>query len=361
MTFRRLALRALLVVAALFLLVIGVALGYRAYRQHVVAEATAIRSVDGIDEGMYVKIGGIDQWIQVRGWSRANPVILCVHGGPGGTWLPVTPLFAEWEKHFTVVMWDQRGAGRTLESTGPEIASTMSVERMAQDGIEVAEYLRSHLHKDKVIVLGHSWGSILGIHMITKRPDLFAAYVGTGQVVDMPRGIAAAYSRLQRLAQKNHDEPSLAALKGIGPPPFKSLDQVRDFFGVVDRYESDGKALGFLGGMTLTAPGITLNDLRERQLGFTRVPTWSVYNEMLTTDLRPMASFQVPVYIIQGADDDLTPASLVREYFDSIQAPRKELVMLPGAGHFAVWVANDRFLAKLLSIQSSASHPAAGG
>jgi pimeloyl-ACP methyl ester carboxylesterase len=350
MTLRRLLFRIVLVFVVLFVAVIAGSLGYRAYRQHVVAEAIAIRSSDGIDEAMYVKIGGIDQWIQIRGWNRANPVILCVHGGPGGTWLPVTPLFAPWEKHFTVVMWDQRGAGKTLESTGPEIASTMSVERMSQDGIEVAEFLRAHLHKDKIIVLGHSWGSILGVNMVTKRPELFAAYVGTGQVVDMPEGMSLEYTRLLDLAQKNHDDEALAALKRSGPPPFKSMEQVIDFFGAVDRFESDGKALEFLGPMALTTPGLSLWDLHERQLGFARVPTWSVYNEMLTTSLRAKTEFQLPVYFIQGADDDLTQAALVRQYFDSIHAPRKEIVLIPGAGHFAVWVANDVFLAKLLAL-----------
>ncbi|HEX4333980.1 MAG TPA: alpha/beta hydrolase [Usitatibacter sp.] len=351
-SFPRIGLRVLLVLVALAILAAGAALSYRAWRQHLVAEATAIRGPDGIDEGMYVKIGGIDQWVQIRGWSRANPVILCLHGGPGGTWLALTPLFAAWEKHFTVVMWDQRGAGKTLETTGPRIASTMSVERMAQDGIEVAEFLRGHLHKEKVVLLGHSWGSILGVNMVRKRPDLFSAYVGTGQVVDMPRGISVAYTQLLNEARASHDGRSVAELTAIGAPPFANMEQVRRFFGVVDWYESDGRALAFMRDMVLYSPGLSLYDLHERQLGFTRVPTWSVYNEMLSADLRSVNDFQVPVYFIQGANDDLTPASLVQEYFARIQAPHKELVLLPGVGHFAVWVANDRFLRELLRMVS---------
>jgi pimeloyl-ACP methyl ester carboxylesterase len=88
----------------------------------------------------------------------------------GAKWLPLTALFLPWEKEFTVVQWDQRGAGRTLEATRPSVADTMSVDRMTQDGIEVSEFLRSHLHKDKIILLGHSWGSILGIRMATTAP-----------------------------------------------------------------------------------------------------------------------------------------------------------------------------------------------
>jgi pimeloyl-ACP methyl ester carboxylesterase len=145
---------------------------------------------------MYVKIGGIDQWIQIRGQDRDNPVLLCLHGGPGATWLPLTAVFAPWEKDFTVVQWDQRGAGKSLEASGPSIASTMSIQRMADDGIELAELLRAHLKKEKILLLGHSWGSILGVHMVLQRPDLFYAYVGTGQVAQMTRSRHIAISQV---------------------------------------------------------------------------------------------------------------------------------------------------------------------
>src|SRR5579871_1755927 len=169
------------VVAALvlfLLLAFGSLFGLRLYDQRQLAQELAIHSPNGIDEAMYVKIGGNEQWIQIRGQDRNNPVLLCLHGGPGATWIPLTALFVPWEKDFTVVQWDQRGAGKTLEVSGASIAATMSVDRMTQDGIEVAEFLRTHLHKDKVILLGHSSGSILGIHIVKQRPDLFYAYVG---------------------------------------------------------------------------------------------------------------------------------------------------------------------------------------
>lgn len=150
----------------LLLGVVGALFVLRAHRQHLTARAIAIHTPNGIDEAMYAKIGGIDQWIQIRGQDRNNPVILCLHGGPGGSWLAQTPLFWPWEKEFTVVQWDQRGTGKTLESTGSSVAATMSVDRMVQDGIEVSEFLRNHLHKDKIILLGFSWGSLLGIHMV---------------------------------------------------------------------------------------------------------------------------------------------------------------------------------------------------
>lgn len=150
----------LVLLSAVGLLVIALCavLGYRAYVQHANAKAIAIHSPGGIDEGSYVRIGGIEQWIQIRGEDRNNPVLLCLHGGPGATWTPLTALFVTWETQFTVVQWDQRGAGRTLEATGDSVANTMSVERMTQDGIEVSEFLRNHLHKDRT----HSLGALMG-------------------------------------------------------------------------------------------------------------------------------------------------------------------------------------------------------
>ena len=171
------------------------------------AKQYAIASPTGIDEASYVPIGGIEQWVTIRGQDRANPVILFVHGGPGDVTNPWTfRIFAPWEELFTVVQWDERGAGRTLAKSGPGIASTLTIDRMAHDGIELAEYLRQHLGKPKIIVVAHSFGSLLALRMVLQRPDLFYAYVGTGQVADETRNYAVALAELQQ----------------VGPPPYPS-------------------------------------------------------------------------------------------------------------------------------------------
>jgi pimeloyl-ACP methyl ester carboxylesterase len=170
-----------------FLLLVGFSFGraiiIRASHAREITQRFEIHTPNGIQESMYVMIGGIQQWIQIRGEDRNNPVLLFVHGGPGAGTIPYSSGWLGWEKYFTVVQWDQRGASRTYRQTGSSVGPTMTVERMALDGIELVEFLRTHLHKNKVILVGHSWGSYLGIHMIKQRPDLFAAYVGTGQVV----------------------------------------------------------------------------------------------------------------------------------------------------------------------------------
>ena len=141
------------------------------------AEAYAITSPDGIDEAKYVEIGGIEQWITLRGEDRNHPVLLFLHGGPGDATNPWGYAgFRSWLKHFTVVQWDQRGAGRTLERNGSSLAPTITIERMAQDGIELAELLRKSLAKEKIVLVGHSWSSILGVFVVKAR-NVFEHFV----------------------------------------------------------------------------------------------------------------------------------------------------------------------------------------
>ena len=164
--------RRLLLVVAVFLLLIGMAtLGLRV----LLGNQQAIESSAAVHEAGYVSIGGIPQWIEIRGWDRTNPVALWLHGGPGAPVLPASyTSFLPWEKTFTIVHWHQRGAGLTYAAT-PLNASPLTIDRMVQDGIAVIEHVRRRLHKDTIILIGHSWGSVIGTRMVQRRPDLFAA------------------------------------------------------------------------------------------------------------------------------------------------------------------------------------------
>ncbi len=139
----------------------------------------AITTPNGIDEGKFVEIGGIEQWITIRGFDRGNPVLLFLHGGPGDATNPWGHVaLRSWLKDFTVVQWDQRGAGRTFGRSGPSVAPTITIDRMAQDGIELTELLRRTLNVNKVVLVGHSWGSTLGVYMVKARPERLVR--GTG-------------------------------------------------------------------------------------------------------------------------------------------------------------------------------------
>jgi pimeloyl-ACP methyl ester carboxylesterase len=341
--------------SALGLLILAVTLAfvYRVHVQHVNGRRFAIHSVNGIDEAMYVKIGGIDQWVQIRGQDRNNPVLLCLHGGPGATWSPLTSIFLSWEKEFTVVQWDQRGAGRTLEATGSSVARTMSIGRMAQDGIEVSEFLRNHLRKDKLVLLGHSWGSILGVHMVEQRPDLFYAYVGTGQVANMQTSMQLGYRYVLDKARAAGDNQAVTELESIGTPPYDKFEKVGVHFKWLGKYEAESDKMAesdILGRVLFGAPNLSVWDAYNRGRGFLRIPTWTLYQEMLNVDLASFSTdFNVPIFFFQGRDDEVTPASLAEEYLGKINAPHKEYVPFEDAGHFAVWTMPDRFFNELVA------------
>ena len=313
------------------------------------AQQYAISSAKGIDEASFVTVGGIEQWITIRGWDRDNPALLFLHGGPGDVTNPWTfALFAPWQKHFTVVQWDQRGAGRTLRKSGRAVAPTISVDRMVQDGIELTEYLRKHLGKEKIIIVAHSFGSILGLRMAKARPDLFYAYVGTGQVADSTRSSSVAYDALLKKAKAVDDQRAIEELSHVGPPPYESSDGFRVQHKWANAFEGADEFLYGTLGLTLVAPGNSVQDIND-----------SVEGQMLSADrLVPQTKsigpaelgleFSIPIFVFQGEQDFTTPTALARHYLESIKAPRKAFVPISGGGHFAVFVHSDQFLQELV-------------
>lgn len=300
------------------------------------------RREPGLNEAMYVDIGGIDQWLQIRGDDPANPVLLWLNGGPGLSTIPSTYLYALWERAFTVVMWDQRGEGKTYQKSGDSVLRSMTIEQMTSDGIEVAEFLRSRLHKRKIILLGHSWGSILGIHMIARRPDLFAAYVGTGQVINIHKQFEAGYPQLLKRASGNHEAES--ELRSIGPPPWKDAEAYK----IVNRWAD---ALDPPGKKNAPVPPATLEQWRSPyfQAG-AEFSGRALFDAVGREDMTSFATrFDVPVIFIQGSDDLLTTTSAVKSYFNQIVAPKKKFIELPGAGHLAIFRDPDAFFAQLVT------------
>ena len=205
--------------SGLVVLTMAGALAYRAICQRRTARSLVIRTPNGIAESRYVRIGGIDQWIQIRGEDRANPILLFLHGS-GMSMIPFTPVFRSWEQYFTVVQWDRRGVGRTLSRNGRAGSDRWTFDLMADDGIEIAGYLRRHLGQDKVIVLGHSQGTIVGMAMARRRPDLFSAYVGTGQIIDLAQNEPVSYRLATARAQASGRRKAARELAKLGAPPY---------------------------------------------------------------------------------------------------------------------------------------------
>jgi pimeloyl-ACP methyl ester carboxylesterase len=334
---------------ALLLALIGSGLTYRAYRHHQIAKATLIDTSKGIDEGLFVKIGGIDQWISIRGQDRDNPVLLLLHGGPGVATSPYPRnVLFDWSRDFTLVQWDQRGAGKTYGRSGP-LDPSVTVDRMALDGVEVAEFLRQKLHKQKIVLLGLSWGTILGVHMAKARPDLFYAYVGTGQMVNEPEDEAIVYRQVLDKARARRDQAAVRELEEIGPPPYDSQSKM----GVQRKwgraYEPGGQSPLSIISMALFGSEATFGDIRDYARGVTNSQDHFYGEDMsgplATTDLAALGTnFAIPVFVFQGAEDDVAPMTLAQAYVESIAAPQKEFVAISGAGHTAMYTKSDEFL-----------------
>ncbi len=289
------------------------------------------------EEG-FVRIGGIDQWITIKGENKRNPVILFLHGGPGDAWSPFADSwFSTWEKDFTLVQWDQRGAGRTYGKTGPSIEATMTIDRMVRDGIEVSEYVTKHLGKKKIILVGGSWGSILGIYMAKQRPDLFYAYIGMAQLVNERAGQAASYARVLQLARAADDQKTVKALEALGPPPWDSLRKWPVFHKALLAYQAKR--------VTAASPPISIDpayaSAAERaqydeadDFSWVHFFGMTMSGPMETVDLPALGTdFAIPIFLVQGQEDINALPELAKAYLDTIKAPRKQFISVPGTGH----------------------------
>ncbi len=344
---------ALVGLLALVVLLIGSGLIYRARCQRQAAKMLAISTPNGIDEAMFVPIGGILQWITVRGRDRNNPVILMVHGGPGVTHSGFAVSFVPWEKDFTIVQWDQPGAGRTFEKQGDRFPSDLTIESMARDGVSVAEFLEAHLHKDRIIILGWSWGSILGVHMVRARPDLFAAYVGTGQIVNMQSGEAIVYSQVLASARRIGNRRAIQELESIGPPPYRTQTALGTQRKWASLLAGDESPIVKIAEFTLLAPRTSLRDAWSSLSGIVASQNHflglTMEGEMMKVDLAASErDFAIPIFVFQGANDNFTPVQLAEEYVDGITAPQKQFVLIEDAGHDAIITKSGEFLQLLV-------------
>jgi pimeloyl-ACP methyl ester carboxylesterase len=300
-----------------------------------------------IQEARFVTLGGIEQWVTIRGANRANPVLLVVHGGPGDAQSSLRSTYQLYEKDFTIVQWDQRGAGRTYiknPNSPPE------PERVELDGIELAQYLCEYLTKKKILLLGHSWGSYLAIGMVQRRPELFAAYIGTGQVGSWRANVQAQFDFMLAKSRAANDREKVKQMEAIGTPDPNNARQYFSWWRMRNPYmpRADAKWFEDLKQMVRTNPDFTEEYLKAfgEGMGYSGHTTLSA---MLATELPTTANtLKVPFFVIQGKEDMATPTSVAVQYFNVVKAPRKKLILIEHAGHFAFVTHREEFLAALV-------------
>lgn len=292
-----------------------------------------------VDEKGFVSIGGIEQWVTVKGDSCANPVILFLSGGPGNPLSPYSDaVFGAWTKDFTLVQWDQRGAGMTYGRSPPAPDEALSIKQMSDDGAELAAYLAHRFGKEKVILWGSSWGSILGVHMAKAHPELFYAYLGTAQVVNNQENESVSYAKLLGLVRAADDQASLAVLEGVGTPPWtdpRSFGKVRR---VIRKYEAKVTTPAPEAWWNRAAEYTTPQALADYEAGedysFLNFVGLKGDGMAAQVDLPRLGTdFAIPMFFVEGAQDLLATPDVAQRYYDSLTAPQKDLVLLERAGH----------------------------
>jgi len=306
-----------------------------------------------------VNLGGVDQWLIIRGQDVNKPVLLFLSGGPGASEAARVLRFnQELEKHFVVVIWEQRGCGKSYPSINPK--SDLTLNQYESDIIELSEMLGERFDEEKIYLVGHSWGTIIGVHAAKARPDLFHAYVGTAQMVDVLETDQIIYDIVMDYSQTTGDTVFVNTLELQGKPPYFGKSPIQPYstlFGREyaifeipniknDEYRRDGDILMLM----LKQPEYGWLDRAYYLLGL--MNTFNVvYPQLQKMDFRQDATeFNLPVYLILGRHDMNNPSQIPEEYFSLLTAPRKQLFFFEDSGHGMIWEEAEKFHDILINI-----------
>jgi pimeloyl-ACP methyl ester carboxylesterase len=308
-----------------------------------------------LSERVTVEIGGIPQAMIIQSTDPANPVLLFLHGGPG-----MTEFFMELdyptglERHFTMVWWEQRGAGMSFSTDIPP--ETMTMEQMISDTIEVADYLRDRFDHDRILLLGHSWGSYLGIQVAAAAPERFLAYVGMAQIVHQLRSEVMAHAFLLETYRARGDTAMVRRLEAAPVSMEASTSpewmQLRD--AAMHR-----AGVGHTRDISSVVTGIFLPVWRVRAYTLTdkinvwRGKLWSrpfFWEALLQDDLSArLTDFDLPVHFFVGRYDQTANPDLSRAYFDAIHAPVKRFHVFENSAHSPLFEEPERATEILLN------------
>ncbi len=300
---------------------------------------------------LMIPLGNTKQSIIIRGNDRNNPVLLLVHGGPGSA---ETPLFRYYnsvlEKNFVVVYWDQRACGKSY--TKRDATAPLCIQMFVQDLCDLALYLKTSFGKEKIYLLAHSWGTLLGILAAEQHPELFYAYVGTGQVADMPESELESYRFALHTARGQHNERAVRELEAIGKP------QNGVYSSGLTGIRTQRKWLNYFGGAIYGAKSMNKYILR-----FFTSPEYNIadiirffkslnaparnklsQDEFLQTDLiDTIREIDVPVYFFLGRNDYQVASVVAEKFFHTIEAPKKRLIWFEQSAHNACFEEAGKF------------------
>jgi len=311
-------------------------------------------SNNSISELIEVELNNRKEWVSIRGNDLNNPIIMFLAGGPGGTQLgAVRRNLGELEKDFVVVNWEQPGSGKSYNALPTK---KITPETYIEDGNALTEYLLERFNKEKIYLMGESWGSALSIFLIEEAPENYYAFIGTGQMVAFKETEKECYNLALTIAEEKNDIDKREELEKLGPPPYYGKNMAL----------KAATYLQYLSNEMAHNPNIhhagydTIADLSSSEYGimdqinFFRgvLTTFSnVYPQLYETDLREnYCDIDVPVYFFIGRHDINAPTHLVEDYFNQLQAPDKDFIWFENSGH-SPWInENELFCEKTVAL-----------
>jgi pimeloyl-ACP methyl ester carboxylesterase len=312
-----------------------------------------------IDEGLFLDIDGQPQWVTIRGRDAANPVLMIISGA-GAAFSPLAPVFAPWESRFTVAQWDQPRAGATLAKT-PDDPRPFTYDRLAADGCEVAAQICARLGVGRLALFATSGGTITAMHMLRRRPALFSAYVGNGQVTTWARQEALAYSMILDRARAAGDATALAEIEGIGPPPWADVtaDVVKGrYANAPTPAEEAAMASPAWAQVRSPPPGaswVAPVPPHADPMAAAFAAYREIRAELHAFDAEALGlDWPVPMIFLQGSQDAHTPAAEVEAYAAKITAPVVRYVPIPEGGHMSSFLVE-----RLLGLMEELARPGA--
>lgn len=348
MTVKRIVMTLILAFASV---VIGL-VALRTFWRHQAAQRIRISSPTRIDTLEKIKLGGVDQWILIRGWNRNNPVLLLMHGGPGFPCMPFAHVAGDLEKRFVVIHWDQRGAGKSYSPSIPN--SSMNMKQFIADTLELTDALRTRFNQPRILLAAHSWGSMIAARAVSQAPERFSAYIAISQAANAPESERMMYRWALENAAAEGNENAATELKQLGVPPYerfadyyKMTDWIAHFS---DKEHSPVSPSRFV-RLALESPFYSWGDLVRIPFGYRHSFSELWREAFYKTDLLKQAPrLEVPVFFFLGRHDHtaIASAAMAERYFNALDAPRgKELIWFENSGHWPQLEEPDRFQQEL--------------
>ena len=288
-----------------------------------------------------VELGGLEQWINIRGRDRSNPVVLFLHGGPGMPMMYLAHKFQRpLEEYFVCVQWDQRGAGKSYSKNVP--VESLTVEQILSDAFELTMLLKKRFEKDKIYLAGHSWGTYIGLLLVKRHAELFEAFVSIGQVVDETKGREIADIFIKEQAQKRGNAEALDEMTE-NPDGFR--EKWLFAFGG-ELYGETSYTPFIMAG--LKSPEYGLFDIQKVARGSNFSSKHMAHNVINGTILQNIHSVDIPVYFFVGRHDYTTPFELIELFYEQLKAPRKQLIWFDNSAHFPFYEEPEQFTQKMV-------------